>query len=77
MLFRSLKRDEDSDVTAMAKATAGTIASAAIMIADGTISKRGVFPPETIVPGKEYIEKMNKRGVVIKETSHRSSIVKW
>ncbi|MFC5542998.1 MAG: saccharopine dehydrogenase C-terminal domain-containing protein [Bacilli bacterium] len=72
-----LKRDEDSDVTAMAKATAGTIASAAIMIADGTISKRGVFPPETIVPGKEYIEKMNKRGVVIKETSHRSSIVKW
>jgi len=72
-----LKRDEDSDVTAMAQATAGTIASAAIMIADGTISKRGVFPPETIVPGKEYIEKMNKRGVVIKETSHRSSIVKW
>ncbi|WP_342463017.1 saccharopine dehydrogenase C-terminal domain-containing protein [Ureibacillus sp. FSL K6-8385] len=72
-----IKREEDSDVTAMAKATAGTVASVAIMIGDGTISKRGVYPPETIVPGKEYIEKMNKRGVVIKETSHRSSIVKW
>lgn len=72
-----LKRDEDSDVTAMGTVTAGTIASVAIMIGEGTISKRGVFPPETIVPGKEYIEKMNKRGVVIKEISHRSSIVKW
>lgn len=72
-----LKREENSEVTAMAQVTAGTIASVAIMIGDGTISKRGVFPPETIVPGKQYIEKMNKRGVVIKETSHRSSIVKW
>ncbi|MBB5148043.1 MULTISPECIES: saccharopine dehydrogenase family protein [Ureibacillus] len=72
-----LKRDENSEVTAMAQATAGTIASVAIMIGEGTISQRGVFPPETIVPGKEFIEKMNKRGVIIKETSHRSSIVKW
>ncbi|MEK4496184.1 MULTISPECIES: saccharopine dehydrogenase C-terminal domain-containing protein [Ureibacillus] len=72
-----LKRDENSEVTAMAQATAGTIASVAIMIGEGTISQRGVFPPEMIVPGKEFIEKMNKRGVIIKETSHRSSIVKW
>ncbi|NLY78721.1 MAG: saccharopine dehydrogenase [Lysinibacillus sp.] len=72
-----LKRDENSEMTAMAQVTAGTISSVAIMIAEGTITKRGVFPPETIVPGKEYIEKMGKRGVVIKETSHRSSIVKW
>lgn len=72
-----LKRDENSEVTAMAQATAGTIASVAIMIGEGTISQRGVFPPEMIVPGKEFIEKMNKRGVIIKEMSHRSSIVKW
>lgn len=72
-----LKRDENSEITAMAQVTAGTISSVAIMMAEGTISKRGVFPPESIVPGKEYIEKMAKRGVVIKETSHRSSIVKW
>lgn len=57
-----LKRDENSEVTAMAQATAGTIASVAIMIGEGTISQRGVFPPEMIVPGKEFIEKMNKRG---------------
>jgi lysine 6-dehydrogenase len=72
-----LIRDEDSEVTAMATVTAGSIASVAIMIGDGTISERGVLPPESIVPGKEYIEKLAKRGVVIKETSHRSSIVKW
>lgn len=72
-----LIRDENSEVTAMATVTAGSIASVAIMIGDGTITKRGVLPPETVVPGKEYIEKMAKRGIEIKEISHRSSIVKW
>ncbi|RKJ29969.1 saccharopine dehydrogenase, partial [Butyricicoccus sp. 1XD8-22] len=60
-----------------ARATACTIASVAVMVGSGVITKRGVLPPETVVPGKEYIEKMAKRGVMIKETKHRSSIVKW
>lgn len=71
-----IRKDED-DMTAMARATACTIASVAVMIGSGVITKHGVLPPETVVPGKEYIEKMAKRGVMIKETKHRSSIVKW
>lgn len=72
-----LKRNEQSNTTAMARVTAGTICAVAIMIGTGKITERGVFPPESIVPGQEYIEKMAKRGINIKETSHRSSIVKW
>ncbi len=64
-------------MTAMARATACTIAAVAVMIGSGEITDRGVFTPETIVPGKLYIEKMAKRGVMIKETKHRSAIVKW
>ncbi len=73
----NIKRDEASNMTAMARATACTIAAVAVMIGSDIITERGVFPPELIVPGNEYIEKMAKRGVIIKETSHRSTIVKW
>ncbi len=73
-----VKKDVEKNRTAMARATASTISAAAQMIGNGSIDKRGVHPPETIVPGKEFIEEMAKRGVEIKETSHRSAmIVKW
>ena len=71
-------KDMEANVTAMARATASTISVVAQMIGNGLIEKRGVFPPEQIVPGKEYIQEMAKRGVDIKETWHRSAmIVKW
>lgn len=73
-----VRKDMESNVTAMARATASTISVVAQMIGNGVIGKRGVFPPEQIVPGKEYIQEMAKRGVDIKETWHRSAmIVKW
>ena len=73
-----VRKDMESNVTAMARATASTISVVAQMIGNGVIEKRGVFPPEQIVPGKEYIQEMAKRGVDIKETWHRSAmIVKW
>lgn len=73
-----VKKDIEANVTAMARATANTVSVVAQMIGNGTIEKRGVYPPEQIVPGNEFIEQMAKRGVDIKETSHRSSIiVKW
>ena len=73
-----VKKDVENNVTAMARASANTISVVAQMIGDGTILKRGVLPPEKIVPGREFIGEMAKRGVIIKETSHRSSmIVKW
>lgn len=73
-----VKKDVEANITAMARATANTVSVVAQMIGNGTIEKRGVYPPEQIVPGNEFIEQMAKRGVDIKETSHRSSIiVKW
>ena len=73
-----VKKDVEANVTAMARATANTISVVAQMIGNGVITERGVFTPETIVPGSEFIKEMAKRGVVIKETSHRSAmIVKW
>ncbi|PAQ13034.1 saccharopine dehydrogenase [Bacillaceae bacterium SAOS 7] len=60
-------KDQENHVTAMARATATTISIAAQMIGDGIITKRGVYPPEQIVPGDIYIKEMEKRGVMIKE----------
>lgn len=61
-------KDRQNNVTAMARATANTISVVAQMIGNGTISKRGVYPPEQIVPGAEYMTEMKKRDVNIKET---------
>ncbi len=73
-----VRKDVDANITAMARATANTISIVAQMIGNGEINQHGVFPPEQIVPGREFIREMSKRGVVIKETSHRSAmIVKW
>ncbi|MFK2824785.1 saccharopine dehydrogenase C-terminal domain-containing protein [Bacillus sp. B190/17] len=60
-------KDTVHNVTAMARATANTISIVAQMIAEGTIDKTGVYPPEQIVPGDKYIEEMAKRNVLIKE----------
>lgn len=73
-----VRKNVESNVSAMARATANTISVVAQMIGNGVIDQRGVYAPEEIVPGKPYIEEMAKRGVVIRETSHRSTmIVKW
>jgi len=71
-------KDMTINETAMARSTANTISVVAQMIGENKITERGVFAPESIVPGDIYIEEMTKRGVVIKETSHTSAmIVKW
>ncbi|MEW9677144.1 saccharopine dehydrogenase C-terminal domain-containing protein [Lentibacillus sp. L22] len=62
-------KDRATNVTAMARATANTISVVAQMIGNGTISKKGVYPPEQIVDGQTYIQEMAKRGVNIKEIS--------
>lgn len=73
-----VRKDLEKNVTAMARATANTISIVAQMVGNRTIIQRGVHTPETVVPGEEFIQEMAKRGVVIKETSHRSAmIVKW
>src|SRR5690625_2511083 len=60
-------KDRENNVTAMARATANTISVVAQMIGKGVISQKGVYPPEQIVPGAEYIEEMKKREVNIHE----------
>lgn len=47
-------KDLMNNITAMARTTATTISIVAQMIANETITKRGVLPPEKIVPGKAY-----------------------
>ena len=59
------EKDQNTNETAMALATANTISVVAQMIGNGVITKRGAYPPENIVPGKLYIAEMMKRGVVI------------
>ncbi|WP_416145375.1 saccharopine dehydrogenase family protein [Planococcus koreensis] len=71
--YNMITMREDAGVTAMARATAYTISVVAQMIGSGIIDKRGSYPPEMIVPGDEYIAEMAKRGVLIKETVHRSA----
>ncbi len=68
-------KDQQSKVTAMARATANTISVVAQMVGKGTIDKKGIYPPEQIVPGQSYIEEMKKRGVHIVEsvTNEKSS----
>ncbi|MFF2753251.1 saccharopine dehydrogenase family protein [Psychrobacillus sp. NPDC058041] len=65
------KKDKLSGTTAMARATANTISVVAQMIGNNVISKRGVFPPELIVPGELYIKEMAARGVNIVESVMR------
>ncbi|MGE7929794.1 saccharopine dehydrogenase family protein [Lysinibacillus xylanilyticus] len=73
-----VRKDMTINETAMARATANTISVVAQMIGENKITERGVFAPESVVPGDTYIEEMARRGVVIKETSHTSAmIVKW
>ncbi|MBK3495509.1 saccharopine dehydrogenase NADP-binding domain-containing protein [Viridibacillus sp. YIM B01967] len=68
-----IEKNKEINETAMAQATANTISVVAQLIGDGTISERGVYPPEKVVPGEKYMQEMQKRGVNIKETKHRST----
>ncbi len=67
-------KDRAHQVTATARATANTISVVAQMIGNGTISKRGVYPPEQIVPGAIYIKEMAKRDVHILEHEAQEKI---
>lgn len=64
------EKDVTKNITAMARATASTISIVAQMIGTGKITKRGVYPPEKIVPGKLYIEELEKRDVFIQEKNY-------
>ena len=59
--------DKARERTAMSQVTGATVSIVAQLIASGTITERGVVPPEKIVPGKQYIAALKERGIHIKE----------
>jgi lysine 6-dehydrogenase len=50
-------------MTAMMRTTAFPAAIIARMLAAGTITVRGVIPPETSVPGDVMIRELARRGI--------------
>jgi len=59
--------DDEAGLTSMMRTTSFTASTAAMMMADGTISERGVLPPEKAIPPEPFIEEMKKRGVDIEQ----------
>jgi len=57
--------DEATSITAMMRATAFPTSITAQMLAHGTITERGVKPPELCVPGEAMIEELSKRNLKI------------
>ncbi|MCC6395539.1 MAG: saccharopine dehydrogenase NADP-binding domain-containing protein [Bacteroidetes bacterium] len=57
--------DAETRITAMMRTTAFPTAITALMIARGTITRRGVLPQELCVPGQPMIRELAERGIVI------------
>ena len=66
--------DEGSRMTAMMRTTAFPTSVAALLLANGTVTRRGVFPPEACIPGDRMIAELRQRGIVIAaQISHEST----
>ncbi|MBI1807215.1 MAG: saccharopine dehydrogenase NADP-binding domain-containing protein [Ignavibacteria bacterium] len=59
--------DEKGKMTSMMRTTAFPTSIIAQMVANGTITARGVVPPEQCVPLDPLIEELKKRSIIIKE----------
>jgi lysine 6-dehydrogenase len=62
--------DDSTGLTSMMRTTAWPQAVTAVMIADGTITERGVLPPERSIAPEPFIEALRERGLDI---VHRST----
>jgi lysine 6-dehydrogenase len=60
--------DDTLNISAMARTTSFPTSIIAQMAVDGTITARGVIPPEQCVPLEPLIEELKKRNIIIKET---------
>ena len=60
--------DEKSTMTAMMRTTAFPTSIIAQMVANGTITARGVLPPEQCVPLEPFIDELKKRSIVFRES---------
>lgn len=60
--------DSAGKMTSMMRTTAFPTSIIAQMVANGTITARGVQPPEQCVPLDPFIAELKKRNIIIKET---------
>jgi lysine 6-dehydrogenase len=60
--------DEKAKISAMMRTTSFPTSIIAQMVVNGTITSRGVLPPEQCVPVEPLIEELKKRNIIIKET---------
>jgi len=60
--------DEKAKISAMMRTTSFPTSIIAQMVVNGTITARGVLPPEECVPVEPLIEELKKRNIIIKET---------
>ena len=58
--------DPEAKFSAMARTTAFPISIIGQMVANGLIDHKGVLKSETSVPGKEFLEALNKRNIKFK-----------
>ncbi len=63
-----IERDLDTGILAMSKGVGYTACIVAKMIARGEISEKGVLSPMTHIPVDLFMERLKKRGIVIRET---------
>ncbi len=59
--------DEKTGLTSMMRTTSFPAAIAAVMLADGTISQRGVLPPEVSIPPEPFLRELAERGVHVEK----------
>ncbi|MBU3953672.1 MAG: saccharopine dehydrogenase NADP-binding domain-containing protein [Proteobacteria bacterium] len=63
-----IERDLDTGILAMSKGVGYTACIVAKMIARGEIKEKGVLSPLIHIPVAPFMERLKKRGIVIKET---------
>jgi len=63
--------DQVAGLTSMMRTTSFPTSIIAQMAANGTITTRGVAPPEQCVPLDPFIAELKKRNIIIKETSSK------
>ncbi|MHA2502885.1 MAG: saccharopine dehydrogenase family protein [Candidatus Kariarchaeaceae archaeon] len=62
--------DHPDIFTAMGRTTSYPISIIGQMIANGTISTKGVVPGETAVPFEKFVEELEKRGIVFQQETN-------
>jgi len=61
------RQDQETGLTAMMRTTAFPVSIVAQLIADGSIERKGAFPPEQLVPPAALVDGLEERGVFVRK----------